>query len=324
MDTLSRPAATDEFHITRLLHAARALVWQAWTEPQHLKRWWGPHGIDVPQCEIDLRVGGSYRVVMHSADGVDYPVTGEFQEVTPIERLVMTMDCTEHPPAWHNLVRANRVPGDDNPAGVMTLSATFDNLGDATQLNIRTQLESSATRDALLKIGMLDGWSQSLERLDTLVVHESGAADRHILVNRLIDAPRERVIAAWTDPAQVVQWWGPRGFRTTTTSMDMREGGVWRFTLQGPDGTLYRHKLVYDVVLAPERLMYEHCDDMPDGAIHFRNTVSFAEHGDDKTYLSLFMVFPTAARRDEMARNMSAIRDGNHSLDLLQEYLAQV
>lgn len=317
------PAAADEFLISRLLHAARALVWQAWTEPNYLKRWWGPHGFDIPQCDMDMREGGSYRVVMRSADGVDYPVTGEFREVKPIERLVMTMDCTEHPPAWHELVRANRAPGDDNPAGVMTLSATFDNLGEATQLSIRTRFESSAIRDAMLKMGMLEGWSQSLERLDTLVVSESGAADRHILVNRIIDAPRERVFAAWTDPAQVVQWWGPRGFRTSTVAMDVREGGVWRFALQGPDGAVYRHKLVYDAVLAPERLVYEHCDDEPDGAIHFRNTVSLAEHGDDKTYLSLFMVFPTAAQRDRIARDMGAIGDGNHSLDLLQEFLAR-
>lgn len=316
------PAAADEFLISRLLHAPRALVWQAWTDPHHMKRWWGPHGFDVPQCDMDVRVGGAYRVVMRGADGVDYPITGEFRDVTPIDRLVMTMDCTEHPPAWHDMVRTNRAPGDDNPAGVMTLTATFDNLGEATQLSIRTRFESSAIRDALLKMGMLEGWSQSLERLDTLVVHESGAVDRHILVNRIIDAPRTRVFAAWTDPAQVVQWWGPRGFRTTTASMDMREGGAWRFTLQGPDGTVYHHKLTYNAVVAPERLVYEHGDDVPDGATHFRSTVSFAEHG-DKTYLSLFLLFSTAAQRDRIARDMGAIGDGNQSLDLLQEFLAR-
>jgi hypothetical protein len=51
--------------------------------------------------------------------------------------------------------------------------------------------------------------------------------------------------------------------------------------------------------------------------------VSFAAHGDDKTYLSLFLLFATAARRDQMARDMGAIEDGNHSLDLLQDYLAR-
>jgi uncharacterized protein YndB with AHSA1/START domain len=242
---------------------------------------------------------------MRSADGVDFSLTGKFRDVKPIERLVMTMDCTEHP-----------------PAGVMTLTATFENLGEATQLSIRTRFESAAIRDALLNMGMLDGWSQSLERLDTLVVSESGAADRHILVNRLIDAPRTRVFTAWTDPAQVVQWWGPRGFRTTTAAMDLREGGAWRFTLQGPDGAVYRHKLVYSAVIPPERLVYEHCDDVPDGASHFRSAVSFAELG-DKTYLSLLLLFSTAARRDRVARDMDAIGDSNQSLDLLQEYLAR-
>jgi uncharacterized protein YndB with AHSA1/START domain len=316
------PAAADEFLISRILHAPRALVWQAWTDEQHLKRWWGPHGFDIPQCEMDLRVGGPYRVVMRSADGVDYPITGEFREVTPIERLVMTMDCSEHPSAWHDLVRANRAPGDNNPAGVMVQTATFDNLGEATRLSIRTRFESAAIRDAMLKMGMLEGWSQSLERLDTLVVSESGAVDRHILVSRVIDAPPARVFAAWTDPVQVEQWWGPRGFSTRTVSMDVREGGAWRFTLQGPDGVVYAHKVVYSAVVVPERLAYEHSDDVPEGASHFRSTVSFDAHG-GKTYLTLFLLFATAAQRDQMARDIGTIGEGNHSLDLLQEYLAK-
>lgn len=320
--SLLRPVAADEFFISRLLHAPRALVWQAWTDAQHLKRWWGPHGFDIPQCEAEVRVGGAYRVVMRSADGVDYPITGEFREVQPIERLVMTLDATEHPPAWHDLVRANRAPGDNNPAGVMVQTASFSNLGEATQLSIRTRFESAAIRDAMLKMGMLEGWSQSLERLDTLVISESGAADRHLLVSRLIDAPRERVFAAWTDPAQVVQWWGPRGFRTHTESMELREGGVWRFTLQGPDGVAYPNQVAYAAVVAPERLVYEHSVDVPAGALHFRSTVSFAEHG-GKTYLTLFMLFATTAQRDQVARDMGAIGEGNQSLDLLQDYLVK-
>jgi len=316
------PAAADEFLITRILHAARALVWQAWTDPHHMKRWWGPHGFEIPECEMDVRVGGSYRIVMRSVDEVDYPVTGEFREVKPIEHLVMTLDCTEHPPAWHDLVRPHRARSNINPAGVMIQTATFDNLGDMTRLTIRTRFESATIRDAMLKMGMLEGWLQSLERLDALVISESGTADRHILVSRVIDAPRERVFAAWTDPDQVAQWWGPRGFSVATASMDVREGGVWRFTMQGPDGVVHPRKVEYSTVEAPERLVYDHSDDVPEGASHFRSTVSFGEHG-GKTYLTLFMFFPTAAQRDQMVRDIGAIKEGNQSLDLLQEYLAK-
>lgn len=316
------PAAADEFLITRILHAPRALVWQAWTDVHHMKRWWGPHGFDIPQCEMDVRVGGNYRVVMRSADGVDYPVTGEFRELLPAERLVMTLNCIEHPPAWHDLVRANRAPGDDNPAGEMIQTATFDNLGDTTRLTIRTRFESTAIRDAMLKMGMLEGWSQSLERLDALVISESGSADRHIFISRVIDAHRTRVFGAWTDPVQVVQWWGPRGFSTTTASMDVREGGVWRFSMRGPDGVVYPNIVEYVTVEAPERLVYDHSDDVPDGVIHFRTTVSFSELG-GKTLLTLHMLFPTAAQRDQVEREVHAVEGGNQTLDRLQEHLAR-
>ena len=82
--------------------------------------------------------------------------------------------------------------------------------------------------------------------------------DREIVIARLIDAPRTRVFDAWTDPQQVVQWWGPRGFTTTTHKMEVRPGGVWRFVMHGPDGRDYQNKIVFIEVLKPERLVYRH------------------------------------------------------------------
>jgi len=66
-----------------------------------------------------------------------------------------------------------------------------------------------------------------------------------LIAERLFDAPRELVFKAWTVPAIITNWWGPRGFSTTTHEMDFRAGGVWRFTMHGPDGTDYPNKIVY-------------------------------------------------------------------------------
>ena len=69
---------------------------------------------------------------------------------------------------------------------------------------------------------------------------------REIVITRVFDAPRDLVWDAWTDPKQVVQWWGPQGFTTTIHEMDVRPGGVWRHTMHGPDGTEYpEQKRVY-------------------------------------------------------------------------------
>jgi len=158
-------AADNEFVITRLLDAPRALVFQAWTDPAHMARWWGPHNFTNPVCEIDLRVGGAHRIVMRSPDGVDYPIKGVYREIVVPERLVMTLDCSEHPADWHDMVKPNRAQDERNPAGEMVSTVTFEERGNKTMLTIRTRFESAAIRDAMLKMGMTEGWTESLERL---------------------------------------------------------------------------------------------------------------------------------------------------------------
>jgi uncharacterized protein YndB with AHSA1/START domain len=159
-------AASNEFIISRMLDAPREVVFKVWTEPKHLSQWWGPHNFTNPVCEIDLRVGGAHRTVMRGEDGTDYPIKGIFKEIVAPERLVMTMDCSEHPQAWHDMVNPNRAKGDNNPAGEMLQTVTFEDIGDQTLLTIRTRFESAAIRDAMVKMGMNEGWTESLERLE--------------------------------------------------------------------------------------------------------------------------------------------------------------
>jgi uncharacterized protein YndB with AHSA1/START domain len=159
-------AAADEFLISRLLAAPRALVFKAWTDPKHMAQWWGPKEFTNPVCEMDLRPGGAHRVVMRGPDGTEYPIKGVYREIVVPERLVMTLDCSEHPAAWHDLVNPKRRKDDRNPAGIMLQTVTFDDLDGKTRLTIRTRFDSTAIRDAMLKIGMTEGWTESLNRLE--------------------------------------------------------------------------------------------------------------------------------------------------------------
>jgi len=69
-------------------------------------------------------------------------------------------------------------------------------------------------------------------------------AEREIVLSRLLDAPRELVFAAWTNPEQVVQWWGPHGFTTTSHEMSVTPGGVWRFVITArTDATIRTNRL---------------------------------------------------------------------------------
>ena len=162
------PATAGDFIISREFDAPRELVWRAWTEPAHLARWWGPRLMSTPVCEVEARPGGAYRIVMRGPDGTDYPIRGTFLEVTPPARLVMTMDCTEHPAAWHQMVKPGSQPG-ENPAGILHTTATFEEIGRKTVLTIQTRFNSPAIAAAMKHMGMNDGWSQSLDRLQELL-----------------------------------------------------------------------------------------------------------------------------------------------------------
>jgi uncharacterized protein YndB with AHSA1/START domain len=153
---------------TRIINAPRTIVFKAWTDPKHLTKWWGPHIMACPVCEVDLRPGGSYRIVMRDPGGVDYPITGFYREIVVPERIVSTVNTDEHPQEWHELLSKYR-PGGGRAATENSGTITFEEQGAKTKLTIRTHFASAADRNVFMKTGMTDGWAQSLERLEKLV-----------------------------------------------------------------------------------------------------------------------------------------------------------
>jgi len=90
---------TAEGHLLRLarvFEAPRGRVWAAWTEPDKLRRWWGPETFDVPHCEIDLRPGGAWRTCMREPDGREHWVGGVYREIVAPERLAFTWAWESH------------------------------------------------------------------------------------------------------------------------------------------------------------------------------------------------------------------------------------
>src|SRR2546426_6169783 len=83
------------------------------------------------------------------------------------------------------------------------------------------------------------------------------SADREIITTRVLDAPRELVWKAWTDPKHVAEWWGPNGFTNTIQEMDVRPDGVWRFIMHGPDGVDHKNEIIFIEVVELERLVYD-------------------------------------------------------------------
>jgi uncharacterized protein YndB with AHSA1/START domain len=148
---------------------------------------------------------------------------------------------------------------------------------------------------------------------------QPATSDREIVVTRVFDAPRNVVFEAFTDPEQVVKWWGPHGFTTTIHEMDVRPGGIWRFVMHGPDGTDYDNKVVYLEVVKPERLIYDHGSGDESDFPRFRVTATFEDEG-GKTRLTMRMLFGSPAERDG-AIEYGALEGGNQTLERLAAHL---
>lgn len=157
--------------------------------------------------------------------------------------------------------------------------------------------------------------------MDTKAKPDAGQDTRSIVASRVYDAPRELVFDVWADPEHISEWWGPYGFSTTTSAFDLRPGGEWRFVMHGPDGTDYGNKVVYEEVVRPERLVYNHSG--TDGAfdrVQFRVTVTFEEVGHG-TRLTLRMVFPSAETYAFVSER-GAIEGAEQTLARLADVLA--
>jgi uncharacterized protein YndB with AHSA1/START domain len=146
----------------------------------------------------------------------------------------------------------------------------------------------------------------------------SSTLSNEITLTRVYDAPAKMVWDAWTDPAQVSQWWGPRGFTLTTHSKDVRPGGRWVYTMHGPDGTDYPNIALYHEVEPYSRLVYDH------GATEntpplFRVTVFFAEEN-GKTTMDMTMTLPSPEAAEE-TRQFIKKAGGNSTWDRLSEFL---
>jgi uncharacterized protein YndB with AHSA1/START domain len=147
-------------------------------------------------------------------------------------------------------------------------------------------------------------------------------SDKHrsnqIRITRIYDAPIQAVWDAWTDPKQVAQWWGPRGFTLTTHSKDLRPGGSWVYTMHGPDGVDYPNKTLYLEVEKHSKLVYDHGgnDDRPP---MFRVTVLFSEIN-GKTKMEMRMTLPTPEAAAE-TRKFIKKAGGDSTWDRLAEYL---
>ena len=136
--------------MTRVYDAPRDLVWEAITQAEHVRRWWGGPGFSNPVCEMDVRVGGSWTHVMRFPDGTELDLDFVFLEVEKPRRLV-----------WQHRDYEGR--GDDKTASRMTV--TLEDLGGKTRWTLVTRFRSMQGRDAAVEFGFTRPIEASNDRL---------------------------------------------------------------------------------------------------------------------------------------------------------------
>jgi uncharacterized protein YndB with AHSA1/START domain len=148
-----------ELVITRIFVAPRDLVFKAWTEPERMKRWFGPKGFTLPFCKIDLRPGGAYHYCMRSPEGKDYWGTGVYREIVKPERIVCTDNFADEKGKTVSPRQYGMSP--DWPEEAL-ITATFNEHSRKTQFTLRhAPLKPGPERDMCQQ-----GWNESLDKLD--------------------------------------------------------------------------------------------------------------------------------------------------------------
>ena len=311
-----------EIVISRVFDAPRELVWEAWTNPNHVVNWWGPKGFTTTIHEMDVRPGGVWRHTMHGPDGTDYPNHSVFLEVVKPERIVFS----------HGGGRQ----GDTDAQFEATW--TFEAQGDKTKLTIRMLFASAEVRDTIAKkYGAIEGGHQTLGRLAEYLpkLAEKGAPE--FMITRVFDAPRVVVWKAFTECDRLAQWWGPKGFTWASAKLDLRPGGVFHYCMRAPNGQELWGKFVYREVVAPERIVFVNSfsDEKGNVTRHFMsptwplevlNTMTLTEQrGQTTITLKGHPINASELERKTFAEGFKSMQQGfKGTFDQLAEYLAKV
>jgi uncharacterized protein YndB with AHSA1/START domain len=247
--------------IRRTFDAPRELVWRALTDPKMRAEWWGPTGLKTNVREMDVRVGGTWRIDHIEADGTVHAFWGEYTEVRPPMRLVNTFRFGDFPPAVETITLA-------------------EEKGQTTLTNV-TAVEKLELRKGWVETGMEKGAHQSMERLEALLARmklgaraddahrafaqnhmDSARTERKIthatfVVERTFDASPRTVFGAFADEKAKDKWFvGPPDWDVTEKSMDFRVGGR-EVNKGGPKGgPISSFDAHYYDIVPNERIVY--------------------------------------------------------------------
>jgi uncharacterized protein YndB with AHSA1/START domain len=296
--------------LTRTFQAPAELVFDCFTQAEHLAKWWGPHGFSAPNTRTDPRAGGTLFIDMQGPGLYDNPSVGEFLEFDRPKRLAFTISAFRQPDGSYDLTNHNTI--------------TFSEKDGRTTIVLTTVVQKASVALSGALAGMKAGWGQSLEKLGDLVggggKMNAEIRDRSIILSRAFDAPIDRVWEATTKAEHFARWWGPRGYTNDVQEMDVRPGGRWTLVQTGPDGQAHTFFGEFLEVDPPKRLVQTQGFDQY-AAVPV--TTTFEEEW-GRTLVTRTYSFPDNAYRDGMfgaGMEAGAAESYDRLAGLLQEEL---
>jgi len=140
---------------------------------------------------------------------------------------------------------------------------------------------------------------------------------RQLSISRTLKAPIALVWEVWTNPEHIAQWWGPNGFTNTIQQMDFKEGGEWKLTMHGSDGTNYPNRSIFKEIVPHKKIVFEHFNP------HFITTVVFEPNGEE-THMSWTAVFDTEEMLQTVIKAHKADEGMKQNIAKLENYISQL
>ena len=306
----------NEIYISRIYDAPVKIVWDAWTDPKQVAKWWGPRGFKITTHNMDIRTGGSWSYIMHGPDGTDWNNKTKYLEVEKYSRMVY-----------------DHGGGDDRPP-LFRVTVEFSEANGKTKMEMSMALataEAAAeTKKFIKKAGGDSTWDRLAEYLSPV--------DRFV-INRSFDCNRDLMFELWTDPKHFSQWLPPTGFTQEFIRADIKTGGSGFYCMSGPNDMKMYGRIDYKEIRKPDRLVYTQvfCDKDEKISRHpmaptwpetMLTTVTLTEEAPNKTRVTIvWEVYgdATPAERETFHAAKAGMTQGwTGSFDKLEEYIHKV
>lgn len=310
---------SNEIKITRLYDAPVKMVWDAWTDPEQVAKWWGPRGFTLTTHSKELKPGGIWHYTMHGPDGTDYVNKTLYHEVEKHSRLVY-----DH-------------GGNDERAPLFRVTALFSESKGKTKLEMTMALPTPEAAAETRKFIKKTGGDSTWDRLAEYLEQEKSGQDR-FFINRSFEVPIDLMFEVWTNPKHFEKWLPPTGFDMSFIRADIKEGGSTFYKMSNGTLTMFG-RAKYLEIQRPNRIVYtqQFCDEKENISRHpmapiwpetMLTTITFTEEGPNQTRVTVMWEVHGSATAEERKFFHDAkpgmTQGWTGSFDKLESYLERV